>query len=272
MAFLYFLPGPRPLSAAELRASPIGYAFDSAALPVSQQTLTGPDGRAGVVYADSRRQEKAVRFLPELQRWQKLPGVKAFAGLFHDDLPEPSQLERARLLDGYHVELADGRRWQIPRAYEFTEPETDEDFQGPSVFRGLLPKACSIGEDGRWNFGPVLQTCAALWELANDWGAVRFGQADERQKERFDFDGQISAAILALAQNYVVGPAEASLLGLITIDHARETLDAVIDRRTFDALAKKKRTWWAARLSAAGSPGPADSPLVGDAPSPITNS
>lgn len=269
MAFLYYLPNRKPLNARDLRTA-LPHAFEARSFPTAVEVTRGPDGKAGMIAADSARHEQNIAYLPELQTWRQAPGG-IWVGLFNDAPPGPDDLVRETPLDGYKTELADGRAWLCPRAYEFSEPE-NEAWEQPLPFERRLPLVAAIDADGKWTVAGVLPKHRELWDLAADWGALRFNQPDDRQLARFDGAGQLSGAVLALAANYLVGPAECSLLGLLTIEHAREVLDRLIDRPRFEALAKKKNTWLAARSSAAGSPGPAASPAAAVSPSPITNS
>jgi len=271
VAFLYFLPDTKPLSAAALRASCIGYAFEPRANVAAREVTNGPNGRPGVIVADVRTHAAAVGYYPPQQEWTKAPGIETFVGRFRDDVILPEHLLRDQPLDGYPCELADGRLWQIPRAIEFREPE-GEAWADPLPYRELLPQRLILNAAGEWEPAAVLPSLAAVWDLAQDWANGIYRDPDERILQRFDGSGMVNGAVVALAVNYRIGPAEASLLGILTFEHAREILDRLVDRPQFDALAKKKRSWWAARLSAAGSPGPADSTPPADPPSPITSS
>jgi hypothetical protein len=172
------------------------------------------------------------------------------------------------------VELVDGRRWQLPVARRFGVPQTDAEWDAPLPYRIQLPQALALQADGTWDEAGVIPKYARLWQIASEFVECKLfemgllGPPSDVVLARFDFAGQIAAAIECLAINYRVGPAEASRLGLLTIEHCRRILEVLIDQESFETLFKKK----ASRHATANmSPGAEDSCPDTPLPSPTSS-
>lgn len=246
--FLYFLPNFTTLPGDRLAQVGLAHALAPgfAAAPIS----AGPDGSPGLVLADPANVD-SVGYHPADQAWQQAPGQSWWLGTVNGAEPTPADLARETLAESRVIELADGRQWLVPVARRFDEPKQ---WTGPIPYAPVLPFVYAHGPSG-WEATRVLPRFAALWELACDWSAARLGSLDERQRKRFQLvDGQIDAALLCLAVNYRLGPAEVTHLGLLTEQHCVQILDVLIDHERFQALNKKKQE---ILRSASGSPGAA---------------
>lgn len=238
--FFYYVPGRTSgVSREHLDAAGLEY------LPLPKhrrEVRGGPDGSDGVIVALANVGADQVGYFRDRQAWRRIPGRDAWVGRDHSQvLPGPADLLREEPLDGHPLRLADGNRWQVPMAREWCEED------GELRWRIPLPRVCELGDDGRWQPGEVIPLHRALWELAERWNDARRAAVagveliDGRPVARFEFDDVLGAAALALQTNYVVGPAEISLAGLLTYQLAIEVLDAVIDGPTLLAWSKKKR-------------------------------
>jgi len=234
--FLYYIPrllGPP----ADLIAAGVGHAFESK--PVCRQiTGNGPDGQGGIVLGDGRRVPEVGHF-PARQRWIKDPSQELWVGVYTDGpLPGPADLLRQKPITGHWLELLDGRQWLVPVARQYQEED------GELRWAHNLPRRLSRAEDGTWQSTAIVPRYQAIWDLAERWecgkrdAARSAGAAAEDVS--FRFDDVVNGGIAALAVNYLVGPVEVDLLGLLSIDLATEVLDALCDLPTRFAWFKKK--------------------------------
>ena len=232
--FLYNLPGPTTMGIEQVRKAGLSYAFDSDRCTCAGVMERGLDGGSGVVAADPSRVEQ-IGLYPDRQTWRKIPGQKLWAGFYTDDRPKPANLERKKRLNGHPVELLDGNKWLCPVARSIGEQD------GALVWDYAVPNRSRLNDDGQFEPGEVVEKYAVLWEMASCWNDVRKGAFEESDGETvsFSFDNIHHSAVMALAVNYVVGPVECDLLGLLGQDAAVEILDALIDQPTWIELLKK---------------------------------
>jgi hypothetical protein len=218
------------------------------------QTAGGPAGVGGTVLGDAKLvTADRCRWQPTGQRWRTTALDGLHVGLW-DDLPAPGpgDLARAKQLQGHQVELLDGREWLAPIARGWTEED------GDLRWYTALPQQLDHGPDG-WRKGAVLPRYASLWKIAERWeanyaaaiaAAVAMHQADYGDAPDVDAAGELLAveislsdaadmACQCLAANYRVTAAEISLLGLFADATPAAVLDALIDRPTRIAWAKK---------------------------------
>lgn len=249
---LYFLPDrTRDVMLPALAAAGIGHAFERT--PTVRGVQCGPGNAAGLVLADSRHVEE-IGYFPQRQTWRSVPKTEAWVGMFSAQQPGPGDLRRERQLDGHLVTLLDGAQWLVPVARGHAEED------GDLRWYHTLPRRATLDDEGRWTAGAVLPRYAPLLEAATRWeeaqaaGNVR-DQEGGRAALMFDFAGTIEAAAEVLAANYLVGPAEIDLLGLLTEEIAVEVLNALIDIPTRLEWIKKKLA--AARAGGNTGDGPA---------------
>lgn len=256
--FLYYIPrllGPP----ADLIAAGVGHAFESK--PICRQiTGNGPDGQGGIVLGDGQRVPEVGHF-PARQRWIKDPSQELWVGVYTDGpLPGPADLLRQKPITGHWLELLDGRQWLVPVARQHQEQN------GELRWAHNLPRRLSRAGGGTWQSSAIVPRYQAIWDLAERWETSNTDAARNAGKKgddgedvaSFKFNDAVEGAIRVLAVNYLVGPAEVDLLGLLSIDLATEVLDALCDTPTRLAWFKKK----AAAAASAGSntaAGPEDS-------------
>lgn len=264
-SFLYFLPNqkehPTPKLLGELG---LAYAFEG---KVNAAPVTNLEGEDGLLVADRDRLELGrLAYHPEQQEWQAWTtpaGKRVRIGFYRDAPPNPGILQRRKLLDGPSVELVDERGWQIPIAREAWFIEDDV-----MRFETRLPQSSRMNAEGKWEEGAVLPRYARLWEIARLWyDAIRAPGTEASQKVFADI---FNLAADVLSANYLVGPAECSLLGLLSFDHAAEVLNACIQRDVLEEVVQKKMLEETEKAPAGAAPtpgsaaanGPADSPPV----------
>lgn len=207
--FLYFKPNyTGQVSPASIAAWGLAYAFPTS--PAGSVCMgSTPSRTPGVVFAeDVRHQGHAIGMHVDRQAWRKIPGSDLYVGYWRDHKPTPRELARPLLIPGYRVRLADDQEWQVPLVRRF---DTE---QLASVSN--LPCYMELDEDGTWRRSRVLGVHAHLWELTQPVADALLGEYVEGRTPVVD-DRAIMAALVALLQaNYVVGPAELSLLEAFT--------------------------------------------------------
>lgn len=254
--FLYFVPGA--LNMGEAKA-----ALEKAGAPHAVETVgrSGPmfnqisipaaesaGGPAGSGYIVGR--EGFHLYNKKTQEWHRAPvlvegydGPGYWVGFERDAPPGPEELARQKQLAGHWVELADGKRWLAPVA---RLPIGEEGVPA-------LPRVVKLGAD-RAKTMTVVASHRWLWDEAcafwDEWAAV----CDEAAPQREEFtwvarstegrivtriDSCFDLACRALAVNYRLGPAEVSVLGLVTSENAADVPLALVDWPSDVELAKK---------------------------------
>lgn len=226
--FLYFLPGDKGKPAPErLADAGVAYAFESA--PNFWGVNAGPGGQPGVVLSCGDNQ----RYKPDSQDWREIGGG-AWIGLPYGVNVTPADLARRDPLPGDLVELADGQKWLVPIA-RAAVPETGN----PFAYAINLPRRSTRDDDGHWVPGPIVKRYEHLWEIATAWHDHYFSapidgeESDHVDGDPFEgegcFDRCHDYALQCLAVNYRIGPTEADLLGLLTVEKAKAVLNTLID-------------------------------------------
>lgn len=229
--FLYYLPGrkftavtPTDLAENPLLSRPFFELVHSPKLFKTKLIGTdvlnrGPDNGDGCVIGVQAQvaTDQIPHYNRDAQTWRKFTdtaGGVHWIGYQTDMKPGPESLRRASQFTGYETELGDGKVWIAPtiRAYQAAE----------SVWQSRLPMAWGIGDDMQPTAEP-LERFKAAWEMsASIWAAV-FGGAGAKFTDCFAW------AVDSLSLNYRVGPAEASILGLMTDDTMLSVLHAAVD-------------------------------------------
>lgn len=228
-AFLYFLPNcTTPPSKEELAKLGLAYAFTRtpAVNPVSN--VFGQNG--AVAFDPERIDSGRAAFRADQQEWLPIPGSQCHVGVDKSDKPSPGDLQRLTMLPGRAVELGDEQLWQVPFARSWGEGGWSDE----------LPASVSVLPDGRWKNGETVPRYQELWQIASDYVSFILGGASEQEEARLQGYGLFSAGTLALQANYLVGPAECSLLRLWNKHNAQSVLDALVQRDQMEALLQKK--------------------------------
>lgn len=253
--FLYYIPEQQAqVTLEQLKAGGLEYAFET--LPTASGVQGGPDGGSGVILAQEPfTPAHRIRYLPEQQTWRKLPRIEAcetcegrepcktrelcetcqpWVGMYRDDPPGPQDLARREMLDGYLLELGDGRQWQIPVAREVCEKD------GRFVSESALPRRMELSQAGEFVPGDPLPQFASLSAAAAEYyDAFDRALKEDGGKIRFEFDDQ--AAVTVLAANYRISRLEVVMLGLLTYGgpYAVRILSLAIDLPGLAELQKK---------------------------------
>lgn len=241
--FLYYLPdrtGPG-VTRAMLDGLGLSHAFERQ--PAVRGVVTGPAEKPGVILVDDQRVER-IGYHREAQHWEPVPGSEAWIGYYLDAKPGPADLARGKQLDGASVELGDGNQWLIPIARSAATADDG------IAWHVNVPRGMALGADGKWAMGSVLERYRGLWDLCVGYLEVRIGSSEGTRKQiggrevvEVDFNqfpDLATAATAVLGHNYVVGPAEASALGLWTTDTITAVMDAASDWTTVADWFKKK--------------------------------
>ena len=206
--FLYFLPRQKGVTADDLRRVGLGPVLDGASFSVAEVIGKGPSGGPGALVTPTPvhpgGREAVAAFQPAEQAW-------ADAGKFHVGFwlakpPAPPDVVRPRVLDGYLVELQGGEQWAVPVARHHA--------------RGCaLDTSVYLGPDGGLLEGDVLAEFAGLAAHGDRvWDSFRAEQGllDEGEEPPPEIEKAeaFRIAVEALAFNYRIGLAEASLLGM----------------------------------------------------------
>jgi len=207
--FLYFKPAHMSaVTPADLAAWGLEYAF-TGSLGGSVCIRNTPSGGPGQIFADAERMGGlAIAMAMGEQVWRKLPGQDLYVGYWRDHKPGPQDLARPQRIDGYEVQLADGHSWLIPLVRRFDVPTLSTVSQ--------LPCYMELGEDGKWHRGQVLAVHAHLWNVTEPVANALLGEYVEEESREISDEAIFAAVVALLGANYVVGPAELSLIQALT--------------------------------------------------------
>ncbi len=272
--FLYYVAGKTPgISDKEIRFDlGLDYAFDDGVVPTKAEVYGGPDGNNGIVIADGARFPGRIGFYPDDQTWTKIPKSSVWVGHYTGaEQPAPANLQRKTMLDGVQVVLADGGAWLAPIATSY------EDSPGaPMSPVHYLPTANRLNEDGDWESGeilpryrPLFRDAMICWTAFMEAAQAEIENAIETGEATVTFHvaDQAAVAATAIGANYVVGPAECSLLGLFTDLNTNQVIAILIDWASFEEICSKKNFPGDDPLSMPA--GHADTILGTSQPSPI---
>lgn len=221
----------------------LGYAMRDGGGCETTEVFNGPLG-AGVFFsfagANTQLGNGAV--------WREIPGKGGLSvGYLPEKKPKPRDLERANMLSGHATQLGDGHKWLIPCARRID---------------GSTPLERGIEWDGSsWVGGDVVAHQQELYAQAcKVWDSIMrsIDGADAEEDVRLKVNDECDIASMALGTNYLLGPAEISLLGLLTTHKMAQVCLALVDWPALDELKKKEEQ---------GEPTPKPGPSE---PAPIT--
>lgn len=203
----------------------------------SAVTLSGPDGKSGVMYQQNPTAQ-SLKYVPEKQTWKRIPNTEAFVGVWNDNPPKPEDLIRFDATPGSFITLGDGNEWLIPVAR----------FECDNENAGNLAPMIDVDEFGNVIPGGFNPTQAKLNQMAERLALSFIAGFDALVKDnsphpvfRFDIDDRDPFDILAA--NYRVSPAEIVLLQLFKWrDNAfKDVVKVFIDSDTFIQIQLKKK-------------------------------
>lgn len=207
-------------------------------VPLTCTIGKGPDGRVGVLVADSRSLTGPLVYEPDRQTWlPRHTEPASFCGV-GSQRPTPESLARERQLDGHYCTMGDGQDWLAPRARMYSHVE------GQIGCQTALPVRAALDEAGNFTPGEIVPRHRALWDDASRWfdvfaAANGDGGNGEPTKQAIDFADAHEICARAIGTNYRIGKHEAVLLELFDDNTVRDVLDALIDWPTVMQLQKK---------------------------------
>jgi len=228
--FLYFIEQARAATGETLAAA--GLTDVVVGTPTARESIAGPGPakRGGVVIAAGEYGQD-VGFWPDRQTWAPIPGRDGvYVGTTDaEPAPGPGDLERAEMIDGPAVRLADGADWIVPVGRCF-----------PGGTR--LPSSMAIGPDGAL-VTEILPRFAAAGRMADRiWDAIatQAGRPADPEAPTVIDDMEIfEMAVGILSLNYRIGAAEASALRILTTTNILGVLEAFVDWPAWVAYGKK---------------------------------
>jgi hypothetical protein len=236
---LYFLPNQQPSAGKldKLRELGLGYAFEEHAGVA--QVLSGPSMQPGMVVADKALSENLRGYFPSTQLWLKIPQHPhgAWVGFSSGQRPTPADLARKQQLSGHRVRLADEQDWLVPVARKVVDPAAEA-----LDWFCALPTQVAVDDAGQWTIDQPLARYAPLWRIAVGWWDASVAAEITEVGATFDFRNMLDDTVSALQANYRLDRIECVLLELLTIQHARDVLNALIDWPTVVEWLKKKAT------------------------------
>lgn len=240
--FFYFLPNARPSDIpAGLSKWGLAYLVDGedASRRILHRQCRGPQGIDGLIVGSAANwQPEEVKNGDHLE-WVKFP--KAFAEcqawlgwLKGQPMPGPDDLARAKQISGELHSLADGNRWMIPIAKQFTED---------NGFVSNLPMAYGLDEDtGDWIIDSVVPQYRAIWKHATDYlASMMEGIANPNAEGNVSWtipDGE-KLVVDAMQVNYRVSARELATLGVLVSGISQLIADTLIDSTGWVELKKK---------------------------------
>lgn len=215
--FIYFIPTHSQFTCPETEAV-LPYAWEKSGSH-GPFCPNSPLGR-GVVCGRRSIPLQMVQFGSEDQ-WRKIPGKEAYIKQIGEPSPDLLCRKQQDLLDGFAVELADGKQWIVPRAlawHTLTQPVL------------ILPRRDKLGEDGQWGPGDVLPQYKGLWAAVE--------KIISNSKD-MTYSDEVNSVVTALSVNYYVDAIECDMLGILSVQHRASVWSAVMDTIGYEELKKK---------------------------------
>lgn len=238
--FLYFLPAAKTSDIpANLKRWGLSYLIDGEENRIHPGRQAPVGGVQGLVVGSSANWSIEEVKAGDHVEWVKFP--KPFAeippmlGWVKDQpMPGPLDLARVKQISGELHTLADGNRWLLPIAKQYTD----------DCYRSNLPMAFSICEEtGNWIADKVVPKYRAIWKHASDY-LDSMTEAFSNHVEGEDFKWTIpdgNALVTdAFQANYRVCDMELATLGLLESGIYQLVADVLIDSGGWDQLKKKE--------------------------------
>jgi len=250
--FLYFFPGmtgrPDDELIAEYGLSDI---FDG---PSFTDGMRGPGDTVGSMCTRSALPVGfSNTYKSDEQTWNECAGGAFWLGYYTDRPPQPEDLERRNVVDGYPFEALDGNEWVIPAAILHDDRQT------------CLPRAIRLDKRGlrKYETLPRYELLAKYAATAMEFFKCAWFNEGESSAE-WSEDWGWDVCVCALATNYYVSQWEIAALGLIGSTDARapqRILSLLCDfpryvkMRTAAEEAAKKNGTRSTRTISPGTPG-----------------
>jgi hypothetical protein len=229
--FLYFIPDVNGVDDATLKR--VGLEHLLGAPRRFGRMDRGPAGGPGcLVDLATGPDAPALAWVADAQQWPECPNAGFRIGFTKGAAPGPRDLQRADLIDGYPVTLADGNEWIVPLARVFATGRAVE-------------CRMRLGEGGRWVAAEAVERLVGVEAVASGIWAGLEAQfqlnaelaAASKPLNPVTISIDVDAAISGLAVNYRIGKFEVSALGLFTPSIVKDVLLALVDWPTISAAA-----------------------------------
>ena len=182
---------------------------------------------------------RPAKFEPDRQRWipllstshqQPATSNHSFPYVGVEDIaqpPRPADLERESGVAGYDLKLADGNVWRVPLVRRWDAQQLEHVAALPEAITGEAA-------GGRYRFVTrVRPEFAEIDAIGESLFSAFNTRATTTIEDLFDLASRL------LAVNYRLGPEEAMLLGLFTVETAMECLRLAIDTPAMRACGKR---------------------------------
>jgi len=225
--FLYFVEDPvKVQTAADAEKAGFGYLMDDNVVFHPRAANKGPGGKPGttIAFVPKGMKGPTVGYFKDAQEWHNIGG--RWYGIDKANPPSITGLTRTKQMPGHDIKLADGNLWRVPVG---------------RAMSGVTPLPCALTWDGaEWTPGDVLPKYKELYAAAGQIRDLLFRAAGESESGiEITYQDELNTAALALGINYRVGPAEISLLGILTTENEAEVLQALVDVPGLLELKKK---------------------------------
>lgn len=237
--FLYFLPAAKPSDIpANLKRWGLSYLLDGEGSihPGRQASVAGVHGL--VIGCRANWSIEEVKAGDHVE-WVNFP--KPFAeippklGWVKDGpMPGPEDLARVKQISGELHALADGNRWLLPIAKQYTA----------EGYASNLPCCFGLDEEtGDWIADQVVPQYRAIWIHANDYlnaMTAAITDPDRGEKVTWDIPDGNALVVDAFQANYRVSARELVTIGLLRSGIHQLVADVLIDSGGWTQLKKKE--------------------------------
>lgn len=238
--FLYYIPGKKydDVQPSDLAANPVlaGPFFDLIHSPkmfkANRVGVTvenrGPDNGAGCIVSVQPQVDRNLNtphYNANTQTWRKFG--EQWIGWQEDMKPGPESLRRPKQIDGYEVELGDGKIWIAPTVRPFHETQ--------ATLGCSLPMMLGIDES-REHTARVVERFRDIWETTVRIADIFYNGEQYAQFAFFD------DAVKCLALNYRIGNAEATILELLNTELVETVCGASVDGPLVEKFLEARRS------------------------------
>lgn len=225
MHFVIFFPGSHPSSPELLKKHGMA---DLVAGYSAMNAASGPNKVPGLLYHWVPR----PHYDADSTEWIDCGAY--FVGVHTEQKPTPSELQRARLFDGYAVRLCDGHEWIVPAAVRLPR---DMRLEGGKWTRRVKREFDDFWTKSERYFKQFVES------VSNEEGV--FSVDEDITQEQYDSE-VMGYLIKALRLNYRITPELVSHLGLFDtktiVDAAIATVTGHEINQVLEALQKKSQS------------------------------
>ena len=223
--FFYFLEGAASLQ--HYGNAGLGDRFELTPIRTPVGSKVGPDGRSGIVF-----HRYGGDTLPTpLGPWHKARRGNYWIGWHRPSQPGPADLRRDKIIDGWEIELRDGKRWLIPLVLPCTEldPERRSGLQRSYRLAGE-----SIAADVAPEYRPLVERAERMLACATT------GEGLPDATEQVEYIAAVLSVCYRIGADEIAalelgGPIEGTRIMQLTID-MNERVRAALTPEERDAI------------------------------------